>query len=276
MRGDESQLEAAGEKAQHQQHIAFMPEGFRQSLRDGLFGSRTRRFLTQRTGGQRDRQRQHQQQGATEQDRGFLPADRIDQRAGNRGKQELSERAGRRARAERNAAPLFWQDFAESRQHHVERATRQTEADQPACRHRQTGRRIGIGHHHLPQPVKQSPDTQHPCGAETVGHRPCEGLADAPEQVLDRHREGEHLAAPAMAGRHRDLEQADRRPRPEGHHADQTARRQNQQRRIGPHGCALCPVALRLCHVIRPLVSSRNHLGQARDVSALPPRPAMV
>ena len=41
-------------------------------------------------------------------------------------------------------------------------------------------------------------DAQHPHGAETVRDRAGERLADAPQHVLDRQREGEHVAAPAV------------------------------------------------------------------------------
>ena len=61
-----------------------------------------------------------------------LPAEIVDHRHAERREQELPERSGRGAGAECYAALLGRQQLAEGRQHQIERAARQTEADQDA------------------------------------------------------------------------------------------------------------------------------------------------
>src|SRR6266849_62088 len=72
-----------------------------------------------------------------------------------------------------------------------------------------------------PKPISTGAD--HPHGAEAVGDGAGEGLADAPQQVLDREREGEYVAAPAVRLRPGLEEEAERRSRPEGQDRDQAA-----------------------------------------------------
>jgi hypothetical protein len=81
MYGHEGQLEAAGEKAEHQQHIGTMAEGFGQRLPDRLRRRGRRagcgRRRARRHQRKRQRQDQHQQRGQRHQ-RG-LPAIGFDQ-----------------------------------------------------------------------------------------------------------------------------------------------------------------------------------------------------
>ena len=60
---------------------------------------------------------------------------------------------------------------------------------------------------------------------------PAKRLADAPQQVLQRQREGEHVAAPMIGVRKRGQEKAERRARPKRDERDQAAEAHHQRRR---------------------------------------------
>ena len=137
MHGDEEELKAAGEVAEHQQHVAAVAERFRQRLRRrfGLRHRGRRRARRLRRRGEHERQRQDQQQDDGEHQQRVLPADIVDQADGERREQELAERAGRGAGAEADGAPLRRQQLGERADHQRERAAGEAEADQHAGRH---------------------------------------------------------------------------------------------------------------------------------------------
>ena len=159
--------------------------------------------------------------------RRLLPADRADQPDRERREDELPGGAGGRSEAERHRAILGRQELAESRQHDVEGATRETEADQHAGRHVEGEGSRGDRHQGEAGRVEEDPDRQHPHCPEAVGDGPHERLPDAPEQVLQGKREGVGVAAPAIGADDRRLEEAERRARPEGQHRREAAARDN-------------------------------------------------
>ena len=175
----------------------------------------------------------------------------IHQRDRQRREQELAERAGRGAGAERKRPPSLRHQLAEGADHHGERATGKAETDQHAGRQVQFQRRAGVGHPDDAGDVEQQPADQHPDRAEAVGERARERLAGAPQQHLDRQRQREHVAAPAVGGAHRPEEEAERRARPEGDEADQAAADQDDRRRApgrqagGGHHAAVRPAPAR-------------------------------
>ena len=67
--------------------------------------------------------------------------------------------------------------------------------------------------------------------SETVGDGADERLRGAPDQNLDRQRQREYVAAPAIGRRHRRQEQTKRGARPEAERADQAAANENDERR---------------------------------------------
>ena len=129
MHGDEGELEAAGEEAEHQQHVAAMAEGLAQRLLGLICSLAAGRRL--RPGGvaSDERQRQHQQHGAGEHQERGLPGKRVDQRMRERRIEELAERARRGAGAEGEGAPVLRHELAERADHHRERAAGKAEAD---------------------------------------------------------------------------------------------------------------------------------------------------
>ena len=147
MHGDEGQLKAAGEEAEHQQHIGAMAERFRQRRLERLLvrGRHIRRCRGR--GRERERQRHDQQHQTGEYHQRRLPAEIVDQRHAERREQELAERSGRSAGAERDAAPLRRQQLAECGQHQIERAAGQAEADQDAGAEIERQRRRRVAHH---------------------------------------------------------------------------------------------------------------------------------
>ena len=79
--------------------------------------------------------------------------------------------------------------------------------------------------------VENAAAGEHARRPEPVGERPAERLADAPGEVLDRHRERKDLAAPAMARRYGPGEQAEAAAQAEGQQRDQAAAHQDQGER---------------------------------------------
>ena len=63
--------------------------------------------------------------------------------------------------------------------------------------------------------VHERAGAQHPDRAEAVGDHAGERLSYAPQQILHRERESEHVAAPVIGGGQRREEKAKRRARAE-------------------------------------------------------------
>ncbi len=149
------------------------------------------------------------------------------------------------------------QELAERRQHDRKRAAGKTEADQYAggdIEHRRAGR---LRHQRQARGVKQRADAEHPHRAEAVGDDAAERLADAPQQILQRQRKGEDVAAPVIGARQRREEEAERRARPERDERDQAAEADDQRRRapIRARGGALV-ILVMLVHVA-PAIEKR-------------------
>ncbi len=92
-----------------------------------------------------------------------------------------------------------------------------------------TGPLVGVSHQRKAGGIHQRAGAQHARGAEAVGDDAGERLADAPQQILQRQREGENVAAPMIGARHRREEKAERRARPKRHHRDQAAEADDQR-----------------------------------------------
>ena len=137
MHGDEGELEAAGEEADHQQHVAAVAEGLGQRVAERLRRGAVRR---RRCGSLRgvDSTSDSGTISAISNAANIvsvdLPAEQADQRDRERRKQKLSERAGRGAEAEGGRAPLRRHQLAERANHDGESTARQAEADQDAGR----------------------------------------------------------------------------------------------------------------------------------------------
>jgi hypothetical protein len=221
MHRDEVELETAGEEPEHQEHIAAVAEGLGEGLRNRLLGLARPLRARQRARGERDRQRQDEQDAHREDDQGRMPAEGFDQGAADGREQELAERAGGGAGAEGEGPPALRQELAEGADHQVERAAGEAEADQhPGAQMEHSGRR-GVGHDDEAERVEEGARAQDAGGAEAVGDGAREGLADAPQEVLEGDGEPEDVASPAELGRHRHLEQTGRGARPEADQRDQ-------------------------------------------------------
>ena len=210
MHGDESELKAAGEEAEHQQHVGAMAERFRERMLEGLLFRR--------------RQRSPIRPAAS-------PAPATAARPAASGRRtpisavcqpKLSiiatpNGANRNCPNDPAAVPApsarprhsGGSSFAERRQHQVERTARQSKADQhagaeieraAASRHNAstTGRR------HRAARRRRSPAR---CRNGRRSRR--RSAAQAPQQVLDREREAEDIAAPGKFAAHRLHEKAE-------------------------------------------------------------------
>ena len=115
-----------------------------------------------------------------------------------------------------NVRHQFRQELAERREHDGEARAGEAEADQHAGREMQHARRRGIGHQREPGRVDHAADRKREQRAVAVRDRAGERQCRAPQQVLDRDREREHVAAPAEFLRcHRLRGEAEHRARPE-------------------------------------------------------------
>ena len=250
---DESELEAAGEEAEHQQHIGAMAERFRQRRLERLLvgdGNIRRRRRRRRD---RERQRHDQQHQQREYRQRRLPAEIVDHRHAERREQELPERAGRGAGAERKAALLHRQQLAESRQHEVERTAGETKTDQDAGAEIERQRRRGIAHQQQAAGIEQRADDHHAQDAEPVGDRARDRLAQSPQQVLQRQREAEDVAAPGEFPAHRLDEEAEARARPETQQRNRASADDDHQRRPpGGKARGRMKVAGRYSHINSP------------------------
>jgi hypothetical protein len=154
-----------------------------------------------------------------------LPPIAVDQRHRQRREKELSERSGRGAGAEGKRPPLRRHQLAERADHDSERGAGQPEADHDAGTEMEHRRRAGIGHRSQAERVENRARAENRRGAETIRHCAREGLGRAPQQHLDREREREQVAAPAVRARHRGEEKAHPRARAEAQYSDQAAAR---------------------------------------------------
>ena len=199
----------------------------------------------------RERQRHDQQHQQREHRQRRLPAEIVDHRDAERREQELPERAGRGAGAERKAALLRRQQLAERRQHQVERTAGQTKADQNAGAEIERQRRRRIAHQQQAAGIEQRADDHHAHDAEAVGDGARDRLAEAPQQVLQRQREAEHVAAPGEIAAHRLDEKAEARARPEAQQRDQASADDDHQRRPpacqAPEDGLMSPVVTAIC-----------------------------
>src|SRR5262249_15046602 len=158
-----------------------------------------------------------------EDDERDLPVEPVDERAGERREQELSERAGGRAGTERERPPALRHELAQRADHQVERAAGETETDQDAGGQMQHAGRGGVGHEYEADRIDDGTRPQHPDGAEAIRHPAGKRLTDAPQQVLDGDSEREYVATPVPRHRQRREELADRRARPEAQQGNEAA-----------------------------------------------------
>jgi hypothetical protein len=82
-------------------------------------------------------------------------------------------------------------------------------------------RRGGVGHGRQAERVEDRAQAENRRGPITIRHRPGQRLRRAPQQHLDRERECEYVAAPAMCARHRSEKETQPRTRPETDQRDQ-------------------------------------------------------
>ena len=144
MHGDEGELEAAGEEAEHEQHVAAVPEGLRQRLRDRLArqaragpaasASPARRRRRATSGSIRSTAR-------GEDDERLLPAERLDENVADRREQELAEGAGRGAGAEGERTPASGRSLPKAPRTRLNEQPDEAEADQHAGAEMQHARR---------------------------------------------------------------------------------------------------------------------------------------
>ncbi|MEH2625071.1 hypothetical protein V1292_003126 [Bradyrhizobium sp. AZCC 1719] len=114
MYGDEGELEAAREEAEHQQHVGAMTERFRQRGLEGLLlGGRRIGRCCGWWRCQRQRQRHDKEHQCRKYNERCLPAELIDNGHAEGSEQELAERTSSRAGAERETAPFRRQQLAE-------------------------------------------------------------------------------------------------------------------------------------------------------------------
>ena len=194
-------------------------------LRGLLGGQRIVRTAVERDGKHGNGQHHH-----GHDDQAVRPAVGVDEPLADRGENEHAGRTGRGADAEDDRTLLGWRVTGEGREHDGERARRDAEAHQDATADMQHGDVIRGCHHPKAGGIDDTAHRQHAPGAVAVGDGAKEGQAETPEQVLQRHGETEGGTVPTLFGKHRKLEKAHRRTRPEGDRRDEAAADDDQPR----------------------------------------------
>ena len=132
--GDEGELKAAGEEAEHQQHIGAMAERFGQRLPQDCVRAAAGRAADAGERSASDSGSTASMMTAKIASAFCQPT--IDQRDRERRKQELAERAGRRAERRKRSSAIPAATACRKRRSRRERAAGQAEADQHAGRNR--------------------------------------------------------------------------------------------------------------------------------------------
>ena len=169
------------------------------------------------------RREQHRDGAERQQRQRALPAVGRQERLADRRQEELAERADGGGDAERHGSALRRHASADRGQDHAEAGPAQAQTDQDSGAEVQLGRAAGRRHQIDADDVEQGAADDGPRRAPLVRDRADERLREAPEQVLDRHREREHLAAPAEIEAHRLQEQAEARADAERQQHDERA-----------------------------------------------------
>ena len=166
----------------------------------------------------------------------------VHQRDGDRRIEELPERARRGAEAEGARAPFA----AATALPNAARITmnEQPERPKPISTPAETssiGALVACDINARPAAYMQRAGDRARAWCRTVGDHAGERLADAPQQILQRERKGEYVAAPMIGARHRGEKKAERRTRTERHQRDQAAEADDQRRRAPSrrHGAGL-------------------------------------
>ncbi len=226
MQCDEYDLQPADEVAPEQQVEAAVGDRAAQCIgQTRRSGARGGRLLAAHA----EREQQDRRDDGRVDQQSRLPAERADQLAGQRQEQELAERAGGDADAEREAALLCRHDAPERGQDDAERGAADRDAHHDARRQRQRRAALGPGHAEETKHEQHRTQQQRAHRAVLVGHRPEERTAQPPHQVLQRDREREGLARPAARLRHLGQEQPERRARAGRDHQDRAAEQQHRQ-----------------------------------------------
>ena len=169
MHGDERELKAAGEEAEHQQHIGAMTEGFGERMLEGLLFA-AGDLAGRRDGGRRQRQRQrhHQQHQTGEHDQG---------RAASRNCRACATPNGANRNCPNDPAAVpapsatprhsGGNSFPNADSTRLNEQPDKPEADQNAGAEIERQRRRGIAHRDQARGIQQRADRDHPQGCRT-------------------------------------------------------------------------------------------------------------
>ena len=208
-----------------------MAEGFRKRGPERLLIRSRRRRGRGRRRAQGQREWQDQQHQRAEHHQRRLPAEIVDHSDAERRKQKLSERAGRGSETQRDAALVRWQQLGEGGQDQIEGAAGQTEADHDAGSKIEGQWRCRITHQQQAAGIEQRTAPHHAHGTEPIGDRASQRLPEPPQQVLQRDRKAEDVAAPREVAAHRLDEKAEAGAWTETQHADRAAAGDDDERR---------------------------------------------
>ena len=181
---NEGELEAAGEEADDEQHVAAM----RERLRQGLLEDCGRADAAPRSAGgvaSTSDSGSSSSMGAAKTSSAVCQSNAsISARASGENRNCPNEPAA--VPAPNANERQYRHQLAERADHDGERAAGEAEADQHAGRDVQRRGRGRIGHQGEAKRVQDRADADNPHGAEAVGDAAGERLDGAPEQVLDR------------------------------------------------------------------------------------------
>ena len=170
---------------------------------------------------QGERKRNHDERHEGEHHERVVPAVGRYQGLGDRGEDDLTERAGRGAEAERERAAFGGDHPRDGGEREGKRREGDAGTDEQAAG--QLKRKPAVGHRHArdAHAVEEAAERDDQSRTPPIRNRSRDGHANAPQQVLDRHREREGLARPSLRDRERIEIKAEARANPEPEQRDQ-------------------------------------------------------
>ena len=232
--GQHGDVEAAHEVAPEEEVKALLVQRFAQRLADRLL---LRAPGGRRVAGKRQAQRNHQRRHPGEDEERRMPAEARDQELRERQQQELAERAGGRRDAHGEAAALGRHGAADDRQDDAEGRAAQRAAEEQRRVEMHEERSRDVGKADEAQDVADGAEGDDAPRAVAVGEAAGERAERTPHQVLQRDREREHLAAPAVFEAHRLQEQAEAGADAERDQHDDGAAGEHHRRRAPGNLC---------------------------------------
>jgi len=233
MRGEEHELEAAGEERERHEHVAAMRHGDAHGRGDAPSAAGLCAFARARLA---NRQCEQGHRGGEEREGEHrdLPAVGVDQPLTEGGHDERPERPRGSDDADRARPLLRWHRTRNGADQHTEATSRRSNPDQEAADLETAGNVARQHHEEQAGRVDERRGDQDRTRAEAIRDRAHERLGDAPHDVLDRDGEAERRSRNAQLVRHGPHEEAQALAHTHAHRDDRAAGDEQHE-----HGAAI-------------------------------------